>query len=100
MPSSEVRFQVVGGSGILDYENFEFLRLGTGDKWETIMTPERFDYFRQPNSPARMEPHVGVMQEFIVRKFMKQSKRQAMDRTDTTTISRTKSDSDQPSTRP
>jgi len=26
-----VRFQVVGGRGILDYENFEFLRLGAGD---------------------------------------------------------------------
>ena len=36
----------------------------------------------------------GVMQEFVVRKFMKQSKRQAMDRPDTEE-SRTKSASDQ-----
>ena len=35
----------------------------------------------------------GVMQEFVVRKFMKQSKRQAMDRLDTTAESVTKSDS-------
>jgi hypothetical protein len=35
----------------------------------------------------------GVMQEFVVRKFMKQSKRQAMDRLDTTEESVTKSDS-------
>jgi predicted dehydrogenase len=56
---------VVGGRGMLDYENFEFLRLGAGDKWETVMTPERFDYFLQPKSPARMEPHVGVLREFI-----------------------------------
>src|SRR5262249_37063036 len=54
IPSTEVRFQVVGGSGILDYENSEFLRLGAGDKWETIMTPERFNYFREPKSAARM----------------------------------------------
>ncbi len=65
LPSAEVRFQVVGSRGILDFENFEFLRLGTGDKWETLVTPERFDYFRQPKSPARMEPHVGVMREFV-----------------------------------
>ena len=65
IPSTEVRFQVVGGRGILDFENCEFLRLGTGDKWETIVTPERFNYFLQPKSPARMEPHVGVIQEFV-----------------------------------
>jgi predicted dehydrogenase len=65
LPSTEVRFQVVGGRGILDFENFEFLRLGAGDKWETIMTPERFNYFLEPKSPARMEPHIGVIQEFV-----------------------------------
>jgi predicted dehydrogenase len=65
LPSTEVRFQVIGSKGILDFENFEFLRIGTADKWETVITPERFDYFRQPKSPARMEPHVGVIREFV-----------------------------------
>ncbi len=65
IPSTEVRFQVIGSSGMLDFENFEFLRLGLGNSWETLVTPERFNYFQQPKSPARMEPHAGVMQEFV-----------------------------------
>ena len=35
-PSSEVRFQVVGRDGMIDLENFEYLDLGKGDKWERI----------------------------------------------------------------
>jgi predicted dehydrogenase len=65
LPSSEVRFQVVGRDGILDLENFEFLDLGRGDKWERVYVPERFDYLREPKSPVRMVPHVGVLQEFV-----------------------------------
>ena len=65
LPSSEVRFQVAGTEGILDFENYEFLRLGRGEAWETLLTPERFDYFRDPKSPARLEPHIGVVQEFV-----------------------------------
>ena len=65
LPSSEVRFQVVGSEGILDFENFEYLDLGKGDKWERVYTPPRFDYFKEPKHPARMEPHVGVVQEFV-----------------------------------
>src|SRR5262245_10609488 len=41
IPASEVRFQIVGRDGILDLENFEFLDLGKGDKWERIATPKR-----------------------------------------------------------
>jgi UDP-N-acetyl-2-amino-2-deoxyglucuronate dehydrogenase len=65
MPSSEVRFQVVGRDGILDLENFEYLDLGRSDKWERVMTPERFDYLKEPKSPIRLYPHIGVIQEFI-----------------------------------
>lgn len=65
MPSSEVRFQVVGSQGILDFENYEFLDLGSNRKWERIFTPQRFDYLNDPKSPARLEPHIGVVQEFI-----------------------------------
>jgi len=65
LPSSEVRFQVVGSEGLLDFENYEFLRLGSGDHWETLLTPERFDYVRDPKSPVRLEPHIGVVQEFV-----------------------------------
>lgn len=65
MPSSEVRFQIVGRDGILDLENFEFLDLGKGDKWERIETPERFDYLKEPKSPIRLYPHIGVVQEFV-----------------------------------
>jgi predicted dehydrogenase len=65
LPSSEVRFQVIGSDGILDFENFEYLDLGKGKSWERVFTPERFDYFKEPKSPIRLEPHRGVVQEFI-----------------------------------
>ncbi len=65
LPSSEVRFQVVGRDGILDLENFEFLDLGKGDRWERVYVPERFDYLKEPKSPIRLFPHIGVVQEFV-----------------------------------
>ncbi|MEK6259782.1 MAG: Gfo/Idh/MocA family oxidoreductase [Planctomycetota bacterium] len=65
LPSSEVRFQVFGRDAMLDLENFEYLDVGKGDKWERVYTPERFDYLKEPKSPIRLYPHIGVMQEFI-----------------------------------
>ena len=65
LPSSEVRFQVFGRDASLDFENFEYLDLGKDDKWERVYTPERFDYLKEPKSPIRLFPHIGVMQEFI-----------------------------------
>jgi UDP-N-acetyl-2-amino-2-deoxyglucuronate dehydrogenase len=65
LPSSEVRFQVVGARGIVDFENYEFLDLGTGDRWERLMTPARFDYTNEPKSPIRLVPHIRVVQEFV-----------------------------------
>jgi predicted dehydrogenase len=65
LPSSEVRFQIFGRDAMLDLENFEFLDMGTGDKWERIQTPERFDYLKEPKSPIRLFPHIGVIQEFV-----------------------------------
>ena len=65
LPSSEVRFQVFGRDAMLDFENFEFLDVGKGDKWERIYTPERFDYLKEPKSPIRLYPHIGVIQEFV-----------------------------------
>ena len=65
VPSSEVRFQVFGRDAMLDFENFEFLDLGRGEKWERIYTPERFDYLKEPKSPIRLFPHIGVIQEFV-----------------------------------
>ena len=50
---------------MIDLENFEFLDLGKGDKWERIYTPERFDYLKEPKSPIRLHPHIGVIQEFV-----------------------------------
>jgi len=64
-PSSEVRFQVIGRDGMLDFDNFDFLDLGKGDKWQRVFTPEKFDYLKEPKSPIRLEPHVGVVQEFV-----------------------------------
>jgi len=64
-PSSEVRFQVVGRDGLLDLENFEYLDLGRGDKWERVYVPERFDYLKEPKSPIRLFPHIGVVQDFV-----------------------------------
>ena len=65
LPSSEVRFQIIGRDAMLDLENFEFLDLGQGEKWERIYTPERFDYLKEPKSPIRLAPHIGVVQEFV-----------------------------------
>lgn len=65
LPSSEVRFQVFGRDAMFDLENFEFLDLGKGEKWERIYEPERFDYLKEPKSPIRLFPHIGVIQEFI-----------------------------------
>ncbi len=65
IPSSEVRFQIIGRDAMLDLENFEYLDLGKGDKWERIETPERFDYLKEPKSPIRLYPHIGVIQDFV-----------------------------------
>jgi predicted dehydrogenase len=65
LPASEVRFQVFGRDAMIDLENFEYLDLGKGDKWERIYTPERFDYLKEPKSPIRLFPHIGVIQEFV-----------------------------------
>jgi predicted dehydrogenase len=65
LPSSEVRFQIVGARGILDFENYEFLDLGAGERWERLFVPQRFDYLREPTSPIRLEPHAGVVQAFV-----------------------------------
>src|SRR5262245_35720604 len=65
LQSSEVRFQVVGARGIIDFEDYEFLDLGAGEGWERLFTPQRFDYVREPKSPIRLEPHIGVVQEFV-----------------------------------
>lgn len=42
LPSSEVRFQAFGRDAMFDLENFEYLDLGKGDKWERIYTPRAF----------------------------------------------------------
>ena len=65
LPGSEVRFQVFGRDAMIDLENFEYLDVGHGDKWERVYTPERFDYLKEPKSPIRLFPHIGVIQEFI-----------------------------------
>lgn len=65
LPSSEVRFQAFGRDAMFDLENFEYLDLGKDDKWERVYTPERFDYLKEPKSPIRLYPHIGVIQEFI-----------------------------------
>jgi len=65
LPSSEVRFQTFGRDAMFDLENFESLDLGRGEKWERIYTPERFDYLKEPKSPIRLYPHIGVIQGFI-----------------------------------
>lgn len=64
-PSSEVRFQVVGSKGLLDFENFEYLDATVDGKWERVFVPQRFDYLKEPKSPIRLAPHIGVLQEFV-----------------------------------
>ncbi len=50
---------------MMDLENFEFLDVGRGESWERTYTPERFDYLKEPRSPIRLYPHIGVIQEFV-----------------------------------
>ena len=45
--------------------SIEFLDLGKDGKWERVYTPERFDYLKEPKSPIRLYPHIGVIQEFV-----------------------------------
>lgn len=65
LPASEVRFQVFGRDGMIDLENFEFLDASDGKEWKRVYTPERFDYLKEPKSPIRLFPHIGVIQEFV-----------------------------------
>jgi predicted dehydrogenase len=65
IPDSEVRFEVVGRDAILDFENFNFLRMGKGDSWEDIFIPEKFDWANDPKNPVRLEPHYRVIQGFV-----------------------------------
>jgi predicted dehydrogenase len=65
MPSSEVRFQIIGSKGMLDFENYEYLDYGRDEQWERVFVPQRFDYLNDPKSPIRLEPHIGVVQDFV-----------------------------------
>ena len=65
IPSSEVRFEIVGRDAILDIENFDFLRMGKGESWEDVIIPEKFDWANDPKNPVRLEPHTRVIQGFI-----------------------------------
>jgi predicted dehydrogenase len=64
-PNAEVRFQVVGSKGLMDFENYGYLDISRGEKWERDFVPEKFDYLNDPKSPIRLEPHIGVVQEFV-----------------------------------
>lgn len=64
-PSSEVRFQIIGSDGMLDFDNFDYLDMGKGEEWQRVFTPEKFDYLKEPKSPIRLEPHVNVVQGFV-----------------------------------
>jgi len=50
---------------MLDLENFEYLDVTRGCRWERIFTPEPFDYLKEPKSPIRLHPHRGVVQDFV-----------------------------------
>ena len=65
LPSSDVRFQVIGTQGMLDFENYEYLDVAREGKWERVFVPPRFDYLKEPKSAIRLEPHIGVVQEFV-----------------------------------
>jgi len=65
IPSSEVRFEVVGRDAILDIENFDFLRMGREESWEDVYVPEKFDWANDPKNPVRLEPHARVVQGFV-----------------------------------
>ena len=65
IPSSEVRFEVIGRDAMLDLENFDFLRMGKGESWEDVFIPEKFDWANDPTNPVRLEPHFRVVQGFI-----------------------------------
>ena len=50
---------------MLDFENYEYLDYGRDEQWERVFVPQRFDYLNDPKSPIRLEPHIGVVQDFV-----------------------------------
>ena len=65
IPSTEVRFEVIGRDAMLDLENFDFLRIGKGETWEDVFIPPKFDWANDPTNPVRLEPHFRVVQGFV-----------------------------------
>jgi predicted dehydrogenase len=63
-PASSFRFQVIGDKGLLDFDMYEHLDLGVNGRWERVWTQPKIDFLREPNSPARLEAHAAVTQEF------------------------------------
>lgn len=64
-PDSEFCFQIVGRKGIIDFDAYTHLDLGTKGEWKRDFTPPQFDYLKEPKSPVRLEPHIRVVQEFV-----------------------------------
>ena len=64
-PNSDIRFEVTGRDGAIDCDTYEFLDLGKDDSWNRICETEKADYLRDVNSPTRLIPHIGVIQDFV-----------------------------------
>lgn len=64
-PSRRFHFQIVGATGIMDFKGFEHLDMIRNGEWERVVTAPKFDVWVDVKAPERMQPHVGVVQEFI-----------------------------------
>jgi predicted dehydrogenase len=64
-PEHTFRFMVIGEQGLLDFDMYTSLRLGTEQGWETVWEQPTFDYVNDPNSPIRLAAHAAMVQEFI-----------------------------------
>lgn len=65
LPNPDFRFEIVGTTGIIDVDNYRYLKIGKNGSWRTLYEPEQFDYLNEPLSPSRLIPHTRVVQDFV-----------------------------------
>jgi myo-inositol 2-dehydrogenase/D-chiro-inositol 1-dehydrogenase len=63
-PKSEFRTQVVGDEGLLDFDGYSHLDLGTAAGWERVWTQTPMNPM-DPADPIRLESFSSMVQDFI-----------------------------------
>jgi predicted dehydrogenase len=64
-PHTDFRARVVGSTGNLDAHGYGALKLGRGERWETLYQQAPMDYINRPMDWVRLEAFVDMVQDFI-----------------------------------